>query len=488
MCGIVGHFSLLKKGMRLSDGKIMRELAIASTVRGYDGTGILMLDVVDNKLWYRKDTVVPSELCRKSEWETMLLDHRFAVVHTRSATIGEVDVNNTHPFLFKNLSGVHNGTIHAWRSAWHDTKADTDSFALFEALNEVSSDPKDVTDFLKKVPWGGAYALVWYDSRAEELRMVRNKERPLYIVTSDDGIWFGSELGMLKWILSRNSTKLYHSIALDPGKLLCLPCNGKDKASYHDYELGNTGSTYDTGFWHNGQSYGGYNEVNQQFGSFGNGATYVGNHYDITQLGLLPQSSKFNNIRNELYMGIHQFLEGGMNIDHTKFFDIKDALSKEVERRYSEEDKTLNDDYVCINKIMGNVQLAATIVEVDHPTMQLLGYVDMGDELKPVAIKCWSVKITKEVQEILSKGNAVITSLLDLNGIRLYHTGDIVPLMSSMCTVTEGELKVGQSLTTKEGKQIVKLYGKKNNPYSVSLKDRDADWDEGWGGWNANVL
>ena len=72
----------------------------------------------------------------------------------------------------------------------------------------------------------GAYACVWFDQKRKQVGMVRNKERPLCYVETEKAVLFGSELGMLHWIASRNGEKVTKSEIVPEGTLITFAMDG----------------------------------------------------------------------------------------------------------------------------------------------------------------------------------------------------------------------------------------------------------------------
>jgi predicted glutamine amidotransferase len=245
MCGIVGIFSTNVSGTGFTDSKIMRDMVTANSVRGYDGTGIFFLKAKDGydkkdkqeRLFYYKDQVTGTGLLsNQREWDDMAGDCRFVVGHNRAATLGKVNKENTHPFSYEHVIGVHNGTVIGWEDilAGHIKEADMDSSAIYEALNNTDPDPAEVGKLLGSLEVG-AYALVWYDSRIKMLRFARNGDRPLYIANTEHGFIFGSELRMLEWIATRRKIRLHNAFSIDTHTVLDVPVEGGAASSYNYY-------------------------------------------------------------------------------------------------------------------------------------------------------------------------------------------------------------------------------------------------------------
>jgi hypothetical protein len=205
-----------------------------SQVRGTDGSGLFFLNK-KSELMYYKEPVNASAFMDRKDMDNMVGNARFVVGHVRAATQGLLTKENTHPFVYEHLIGVHNGTIHAWDDVpvLEGAKAGMDSSAIYYALNETGSDEQAVGKLLGGLEMG-AYALVWYDKRAKSLRIARNLDRPMWIVNTPTDIWFGSELRMLEWALDRNSYAISSAFQVDTHKLLSIPMDGTP-ASVYDY-------------------------------------------------------------------------------------------------------------------------------------------------------------------------------------------------------------------------------------------------------------
>jgi|SRR5665213_568963 len=98
--------------------------------------------------------------------------------HARAATIGKITVQNAHPFRIEHVLGMHNGTIRFGLD--NADKFETDSQALFDNLVREG----DVAIQKLVDNSNAAYALVWIDSRDKTLNLMRNAERPLYLLKS----------------------------------------------------------------------------------------------------------------------------------------------------------------------------------------------------------------------------------------------------------------------------------------------------------------
>lgn len=208
MCGIVSILRSGEKPILQRDVEDMfSDMLYADALRGFDSTGVFLAGK------YTNDTDV--ELYKRALEARDFLNTRvfkrlmnkctpydFLVGHNRSATLGKVQDEMAHPFMYKNVVGVHNGTLTGHNKLTsHGVIHESDSEALYHAINDCP--PGEPDEILEKVT--GAFALVWYDKRNGKLYAIRNTERPLFIIPVKDkgSVVLSSEFGLGKWILGR---------------------------------------------------------------------------------------------------------------------------------------------------------------------------------------------------------------------------------------------------------------------------------------------
>ena len=195
MCGIVG----VAGDVQVKHERAFSDLLIMNQLRGFDSIGVTRVNMTASPS-VLKTLMHPAELIASKEYKDLLRSsNRVLLGHNRAATVGEVNVENAHPFTHGAITGVHNGTLTYRRDLEEHERFKVDSDNLFYHLHK-----KGIKDLWPKI-WGAA-ALVWWDSEKEELNFIRNKERPLFFALDKEKkvlVW-ASEFYMLLAATSRN--------------------------------------------------------------------------------------------------------------------------------------------------------------------------------------------------------------------------------------------------------------------------------------------
>lgn len=203
MCGIVGLFGK-PDNSNINLFNIMFSTAIT---RGKDSSGVFSVDK-ENKLKYIKDIVFPIELILSKKYnEIVNQNSKLIVGHCRAATRGNVTQGNAHPFKYKHITLVHNGTLTSKMDVGDiklKEKPDTDSesIAIFLAEYGVEETWKELN---------GDAALVWWDNITNKLYFIRNDKRPLHFSYSKnkERFYIASEDWMYTDVLERYGEKIY---------------------------------------------------------------------------------------------------------------------------------------------------------------------------------------------------------------------------------------------------------------------------------------
>lgn len=206
MCGLVGIYS---SNMLEKHKKALAAMLYLDTWRGQDSTGVAAIR-------YNADTAILKATVPGYEFvEGPKLDHHLRlndfcwIGHNRYGTMGKNIKTNAHPFEVLDddgsciVVGAHNGTLKNKHVLIDHARFGTDSEALY---NNIAIEGLEAT--IAKVE--GAWALTYYDHNEEELRFIRNEERPLFYAFEEGKktLFWASEQWMIRVACSRCDIKL----------------------------------------------------------------------------------------------------------------------------------------------------------------------------------------------------------------------------------------------------------------------------------------
>lgn len=228
MCGIAA-VSLKKNLTQAQLDKVaanLKILALYNDERGGDGCGIYINGEIHKGHNDIKgvDTRKMADLMAQENFDSFNIQQGSVIIlHTRKSSVGfKKSAENNHPFYIesddkkKEIIGVHNGTI---RNHWDLAKEfnikysdyDVDSHLLYMIMSEHGY------DVLEK--YKGTAALCWtYPIKPDELYMFHGaaketangkliEERPLYFLSTDEGVYLSSIEKSLNAIKDKNSKK-----------------------------------------------------------------------------------------------------------------------------------------------------------------------------------------------------------------------------------------------------------------------------------------
>lgn len=226
MCGLVSIIARRPSGFSQKSNEVFEQMLMFDSLRGKDSTGVVGV-TGNGSAEILKVAELPYFLFRSPNWGKlmgrMFTSGRILAGHNRAATRGTINNENAHPFYEKNIVMMHNGTL---ASGWEDlakgTKVEVDSHAICHALTE--GPPEEVIPKIK-----GAFALMWYNLETEEFHAIRNNERPLNLITTDDFYFLASESWMATIPAMRNMIKIQDSHQLEPGELHTWKISGQLK-------------------------------------------------------------------------------------------------------------------------------------------------------------------------------------------------------------------------------------------------------------------
>lgn len=218
MCGIVGAVVKSYSGFFPKQQNSVYQMLYADALRGDDSTGIIGVET-DSTFHIAKEAVGADWFIHQLKYskdckvfaDDVYKRGKVIVGHNRKKTMGKVEDTTAHPFVVDDkFAFVHNGTLNNHQSL-AKTEVDSEALAihLHKAVEKAAGDRAKIKENLEEALGKvyGAYAVVFYDQESHRLFLLRNKERPLALIETDDAWYFMSEPMMGAWILGRNDYK-----------------------------------------------------------------------------------------------------------------------------------------------------------------------------------------------------------------------------------------------------------------------------------------
>lgn len=227
MCGHVGIISASSMGFFKKDVDAFKTLLYLDATRGEDATGVCFIDR-DGSATVLKEASIPNYFFYNKEWQAELTSSihngRAILGHNRKATMGKSEDKQAHPFVIDKQVFFHNGTL----SNHHLIKdTEVDSEALGWLLTNCHGDVDAIATALTKVD--GAYACVWYDVAKDTVYMLRNNQRPLVMVETEQGdFMYASESWMIVAATVRENIKIKRFITINTDVLYSFNLSEKD--------------------------------------------------------------------------------------------------------------------------------------------------------------------------------------------------------------------------------------------------------------------
>lgn len=235
MCGIVAVIAAYQNGFLDDEKKAFSEMLFIDTFRGWDSTGVFSVHTNHN-VHILKDAVPgPEFICHNKYKEFMArlwINGLFAVGHNRSATRGEINAVNAHPFWINDeIVLVQNGTWNGSHKHVKNTEVDTEAVAHI-----IQEHPDNVEQALQKI--NAAYALMWYNVPKKTLYAIRNTLRPLHMVNlKSGGTLLASELETMLYAASHNKMEIKSCEEVKPGVLHSWAINDDKTYTYSSGEV-----------------------------------------------------------------------------------------------------------------------------------------------------------------------------------------------------------------------------------------------------------
>jgi hypothetical protein len=259
MCGLVGLIARKPMGFNQRELDLFEQVLMIDTLRGKDSTGVMSV-FRDTSAQVIKTAQLPFLMYETKQWGELrgktVGQGRFIAGHNRAATRGDVTNDNAHPFVENHIILMHNGTISNQEQLTKE-KVDVDSHAICHAI--ASGDPKDVVQTIR-----GAFALIWYNTETEKIYAVRNDDRPLSLIVTDDYYGLVSEPWMMAMPMQRQGRKIINIAELEPFSMLSFDLNGNmEETSLPKPKIHHMASEY--GEWWRQSQGGKYNRHPSQY-------------------------------------------------------------------------------------------------------------------------------------------------------------------------------------------------------------------------------
>ena len=199
MCGIYGFIGKPTNKTRT----IIKNLGILNVERGADSSGIGIFSdsqyyhykkAVDSQLFF--EVIQPEKYIYTSGFNNFVN----IIGHTRHATTGSVNDNNSHPFLFDNVFFAHNGIISNFDTLQkkYNTHYAVDSQIIGHLLQEKNN---DIDAFSELRGWLTVPYIHLEDIRS---LYIATYNAPLHFAISNNGVYYSSQKNHLQKALQKS--------------------------------------------------------------------------------------------------------------------------------------------------------------------------------------------------------------------------------------------------------------------------------------------
>lgn len=175
MCGIVAVFGDRDHKLQAAFDTLLQ----VSVLRGSHSTGVASLS--PHFVRVAKEACLPQDLMFTTDYDRVMKPHSVIGLlgHNRFATKGKINEDNAHPHQEGDITLVHNGTLISQWGLPDYLKYDSDSKNIVHAIATLGIEEA----------WpliNGPTALVYWDAKENELCVIRNDKRTLFIGRSKD--------------------------------------------------------------------------------------------------------------------------------------------------------------------------------------------------------------------------------------------------------------------------------------------------------------
>ena len=460
MCGIVGYVGKKNCVPILLDGLKSLEY------RGYDSAGIAIIENKEIKIIKEKGKIV--------NLETKINETDFSNIgigHTRWATHGVPNHDNSHPHRQGKITLVHNGIIENYQelkeeliSIGYNFYSETDTEVACAYIDHLYKNNNDMLTTLEQIKdiFKGSYAFGILVDEALDTMYATRKDSPLIIATNKDGNFIASDVPAIlkhtnKYILLDN----YDIAKIDTNNITIYNNNKIINKEIHSFNF-DINSAMLEGYDHYMLK-----EINEE----DKVVASLLNHYDTKEklLNNLPDFSKYKNIDivacgSAYHSGlvgkylIEEFGNTRVNVEiaseyrYKKLFLDKDTLVIVISQSGETADTLaclrIAKEYGCDTLGIVNVVGSSIAREVDNVI-----YINAGVEIAVATTKAYLMQCF--VLSLISLKFAIVNKVFDDEKIN-----KIFESMNELPSILREEIN-------KNYKDIAKKIYKKNNIFFI---------------------